>query len=551
MVAWLEKAVMLRKNREEIDQNRANLSEKLATRADLVAVLTESIRAIGRELPPSQRLEPLLAGARDIVAEIEQIEAKRTKLHAGLARDQRQIKQKRKAEADGMAALEKLEQAWQAILDATWLPRELRPETFSEMLALLEQFRTADTKARSDQERADGIERDTAAFRADVVAVAVEHAPDLEALADKAPDSVVTTLADRLAQAQTAHDRRADREEVLERARLSRDATQVRLQGITDQLSSLAITVGVERDAFEQVVARSKETLKIRRDIDSLREDVETGTGLSLETCDVEFAGRTRADLDGDLVVARENERSLVGERDDVFAKKREIEAELSAMENSELAANAEAEIIAIGAQIDQDARHWAELTLARFVLDEQIREYADKNQGALIARSGHFFRRLTAGAYQKLRAVSEDNKNYLEAVDQKDRSTRVDGLSEGTRDQLYFALRLAALEHHFKDNEAQPVILDDAFVAFDDQRSKLAFEVMAEFAKTTQVIYFTHHYACVESAIAAVPSGMLNVHKLPSRWESEIPANSAVLAGTPALRRVGPLALTIAAFEV
>ena len=60
---------------------------------------------------------------------------------------------------------------------------------------------------------------------------------------------------------------------------------------------------------------------------------------------------------------------------------------------------------------------------------------------------------------------------------------------SDGTVDQLYLALRLAVAEELTKD---APLVLDDAFVRFDDTRLKAAMEVLRETAETKQVILFT-----------------------------------------------------------
>ena len=51
----------------------------------------------------------------------------------------------------------------------------------------------------------------------------------------------------------------------------------------------------------------------------------------------------------------------------------------------------------------------------------------------------------------------------------------QVEGLSDGTRDQLYLALRLAAIEHHVETVSPCPVILDDILINSDDARASAA----------------------------------------------------------------------------
>jgi uncharacterized protein YhaN len=67
-------------------------------------------------------------------------------------------------------------------------------------------------------------------------------------------------------------------------------------------------------------------------------------------------------------------------------------------------------------------------------------------------------------------------------------------GMSEGTRDQLYLALRLAALEEHGEKASALPFVADDLFINFDDGRARAGLRVLAQIAKRTQVIFLSHH---------------------------------------------------------
>ena len=93
--------------------------------------------------------------------------------------------------------------------------------------------------------------------------------------------------------------------------------------------------------------------------------------------------------------------------------------------------------------------------------------------------------------------------------------SVGVEGMSDGTRDQLYLALRLATLEKHLAANEPMPFILDDILINFDDARSKATLEVLAKLSAQTQVIFFTHHTHLIEIAEGAVDPGILQIHSI------------------------------------
>ena len=87
--------------------------------------------------------------------------------------------------------------------------------------------------------------------------------------------------------------------------------------------------------------------------------------------------------------------------------------------------------------------------------------------------------------------------------------------LSDGTRDQLYLALRLASLMRFAEHAEPMPLVLDDVLIHFDDERARAALKVLGEFTATTQVLFFTHHARLVELAREALPEERLVEHRL------------------------------------
>ena len=63
-----------------------------------------------------------------------------------------------------------------------------------------------------------------------------------------------------------------------------------------------------------------------------------------------------------------------------------------------------------------------------------------------------------------------------------------------GARDQLYLALRLAALELQRARGVNLPVILDDVLITSDDVRAGCILKALSRFSEGGQVIVFTHH---------------------------------------------------------
>jgi DNA repair exonuclease SbcCD ATPase subunit len=68
---------------------------------------------------------------------------------------------------------------------------------------------------------------------------------------------------------------------------------------------------------------------------------------------------------------------------------------------------------------------------------------------------------------------------------------------NRAARDAYRFAARLAIIDTLYK-NEDPFILLDDPFAAFDDERCKLALELLSELGEERQAIYFT----CSESRV-------------------------------------------------
>lgn len=144
----------------------------------------------------------------------------------------------------------------------------------------------------------------------------------------------------------------------------------------------------------------------------------------------------------------------------------------------------------------------------------DQIERYRRENQGPLVKRAGEHFAALTLGSLEGLMTdFNEKDEPVLAGIRSGGERVTVEGMSSGTRDQLYLALRLASLEKYMESAEPMPFIVDDVLVDFDDDRSQAALNALAELAEKTQVILFTHHLQVVEQSRQL--QGPIQVHEL------------------------------------
>ena len=132
--------------------------------------------------------------------------------------------------------------------------------------------------------------------------------------------------------------------------------------------------------------------------------------------------------------------------------------------------------------QKEIDALTLASDTLER-LSDELYEEFEAKFAGALseyaVAFTDHAYETLTADEDLNLKAVTED------------RSLEVFDVSFGTGEQFYLALRFAAADV-FDPEKKNPIILDDSFAAFDDQRLESAILALQKCGRQILVLSST-----------------------------------------------------------
>ena len=141
----------------------------------------------------------------------------------------------------------------------------------------------------------------------------------------------------------------------------------------------------------------------------------------------------------------------------------------------------------AVNRKISRLEETYEALELAQRALGMATTELQRRFAPRISKRAQELFSKLTGGRYQQI-TLGED-LSLSARTESEDTLRSSQWRSDGTVDQLYLALRLAVAEELTPD---APLVLDDALVRFDDQRLKLALDILKESAENKQVIVFT-----------------------------------------------------------
>ena len=131
-------------------------------------------------------------------------------------------------------------------------------------------------------------------------------------------------------------------------------------------------------------------------------------------------------------------------------------------------------------------------LAIARALLQKARERYERERQPEVIRDASVFFARITRDRY--LRILAPPGEPTLDVLDRNERRMHLDQLSSGTKEQLYFAVRLGLIRELSKHQESLPVVMDDIFANFDPDRALAAMDAVLELARTHQVLVFTCH---------------------------------------------------------
>ncbi|MHB1512365.1 ATP-binding protein [Acidiferrobacter sp.] len=189
--------------------------------------------------------------------------------------------------------------------------------------------------------------------------------------------------------------------------------------------------------------------------------------------------------------------------------------AVLDKVDGTAHASAAEQRAAEAAARLSTSIGDYASARLASAILSDVIETYQERHQEPMLARASELFAAITDGKFTRVAADFEEEKRVLVGVRDDGRRERIPALSSGRRDQLFLALRLAAIESHVASQGPVPVVVDDIVINFDDAAAGATFKVLAELSQKTQVLFFTHHEHLLERAANVLGAENFNAQGL------------------------------------
>lgn len=514
MRAWLDEFEKLRDQVGQSNLLRQKVSELKQNRTTHIQRLKEQLAGLGRAASTSEELETVLVECEALASQLDESKRKHDLLSKEVNERETDVESLSEEHRLATEALEAWKAQWGDLMQGLGLRTESSPSEVDDFIEHLRALFSKQSEAEKLRIRIKAIDEDAAAFGGQVEALVATIAPEL---VDLPADDAVVRLNSLLSESRSRQTKRQQIEEQIEQATQEIQDSNASIQTMTDRLDALCVEAKCDaHDQLEAAERRSTDYLRIKETISSIENEIlEAGEGVTIAELEAQAVGVDPDSLPGRITELNNKiDDELEPRRTELAETKGREEKELELMDGSDHAALLADQAHAILARIRSDAERYVQAKLAGKILRDQIDRYRRENQGPLVKRASEHFCALTLGSFDGLMTdFNEKDEPVLAGIRSGGERVYVEGMSSGTRDQLYLALRLASLEKYMESAEPMPFIVDDVLVDFDDARSHAALNALAELAEMTQVILFTHHSQVVEQSKQL--RGSVQVHEL------------------------------------
>jgi uncharacterized protein YhaN len=479
---------------------RVGLADEQAVTHQIRTHLAALSRRMGEfDIPFDKHLglNEMLSQAENRISEVREGAALRGTLHAAHQASERELKSAGRELDDAEVAWSDWHAAWPARRSQGGLPDSAEPEHAQEIIRGVEDALAHVARIAELTSKIEGSNDEYMGFADAVEKLCQGVTPDL---VDLEPTLAAPTLMTRLSDAEAKRAERAGLDEQLRSAqdqieRLSAqvDDAQAHLGRLLEaaNCTDLAELARVERRADRARELREA-SAKVERQISQV------GEGL------LDDLLREAAEFDRDVAASelselRQRIDELGRERDELKEAIGQRKRELEIAEGNVSAVAAAEDVELARARIGELAVDCAKAKLSTAVIRRAIERYRSLHQDPLLRRANELFTRFTYGDYTEL-FVDLNDKGVAYMVARRHDRVRHDmsQMSTGTREQLFLALRMAAIERYVDISGPVPVLFDDVFLESDEDRSERIFEALGEMARKTQVIVLTHHHHLV-----------------------------------------------------
>ena len=490
---WLEARISALEASDALSEAKRSVAAHEIAVASARDTLAKALGEFGK-LGEEKALDVLMLEADQIVKEILDARGQRRTLIKQIADAENVLISLEQKVVGAKAQYEEWKVSWSKTLSLAGIGTQDDLGLVEGYLEVLKQIESALTSMQNTRaERINTMRADLEAYshNARDLVLRVSHNQ-----ANLSPDEIALELSHRLAAANEVHSEAKRLQSALESAHAKcLEATSRRQKGqamITPLLNLAKVTTNA---ALAEVIAKSDKQRDLLSNSAALEKSIRAGgDGLSIDQLRTDVAAVDETTLLAEIDSLTSQDEALINQLSELSAQRQTATAAVDAIGGSADAARAEGQRQEALAKMADAVERYLKVHTGAKLLKWSIEQYREAKQDPMLFLASTIFAQLTLGSFERLTVDFDSEPLKLQGRRHNGTAVDIEGMSDGTRDQLYLALRLAALDMHLEQGHVLPFIADDLFINFDDDRSQAGLVALGELAKKTQVIFLTHH---------------------------------------------------------
>ena len=515
MRSWCAERKIILDDVKQLRVLKTRLKELSKLRKEHIMVLINDLAGLNQPCDAKdQLLAPILQIAEDTSEEIQAKERARQQIISSIEDLENRIERTERTIESETLELVNWQEKWNDALTRLAGDKETLPDQAELLLDQnAELFAHIDENAKLDL-RITGMEREVQTFLDHVQDIC--QSIDVPFSQDKVRD-LVESLNDQLKVNREKRTRLDGLQDQVDQERISLAGYKQELAESEAMIQRLCKEANCQSiSELPSVEEQFKQKAKLREELLQLDSTITAfAAGVELNKFIADAQKHDIDQLPGEIEKLQVQETETDQHCTQINQKIGELKSELRQVDGNDQLARWKSDSEFLAAKIVNDAQRYMQLRLAQKSLERIMERYREKNQSPVLALASDYFARLTLQSFAGLQVDYVDIKPILVGVRPDKKTVHVDGMSEGSRDQLYLAIRLAGLTLFLDSNQPIPLIIDDLLIKFDDERSIAALQLLCEISSKTQVIFFTHHQHVVDLATQHLGKNKINVTNL------------------------------------
>jgi len=515
MRAWTTERQDILRQAEKARNLESTLDNSAKKRIAHRDELAKCLKELGEPQPSTEvAFEDMLDLCAQLLQTIEDTNRRRVDLLERIEQWQQDLETAIGQRYNGQEELQEWRDGWAGEVKTIGLGADAMPAEADAVVDCLTDLFSKLDAAKSLEDRISGIDNDCKDFEKDVEALA---SLVMTSLKGNPPAQVAAQMEKELKKAKSNKATLDELKKQIEQRNRDIEKAKSDKKQAEAELKKLCSSAKCKNpDDLPEAERKSKRYEELDKDVKNLESQlVELSSTGKLKDLVKESQGVDADALPAEIEKKERELSKMKSEKTPLDRQIGEAKGLFRQMDGSDAAAELAERSQDVVARTREKVEHYMRIRMAYLILREQIERFKEENEEPLLARAGELFSKITCGSFDGLQTIySDKDEPILVGARPSGELVDVSGMSDGTVDQLYLSLRLAALEKHLESCEPMPFVVDDILIRFDDDRALATLKILENLTGKTQVIFFTHHSRLVQLAEEA-SNGRARIHKV------------------------------------